>query len=161
MKTRILCGSKHSRLVLCAALWLWAATSVLAQSYSIDWSSVDGGEIGTRTGGAYSLSGTIGQPDAGRLSGGSYTLEGGFWAGVAALQTPGAPWLSITRTNGSVVISWPPSDSWGWVLEHTNRLTSATNAWPQVPLPYQTNATQIFITVPAPAGNGYYRLRKE
>jgi len=34
-----------------------------AQQYSIDWSTIDGGG-GTSTGGDYSLSGTIGQPDA-------------------------------------------------------------------------------------------------
>ena len=30
-------------------------------------------------GGAYTLDGTIGQADAGSLSGGSYTLNGGYW----------------------------------------------------------------------------------
>lgn len=49
-----------------------------AQSYTITWGTVDGGG-GTSTGGGYTLSGTIGQPDAGGLSGGSYTLIGGFW----------------------------------------------------------------------------------
>ena len=38
---------------------------------------------GTSTGGVYSVSGTIGQPDAGLLTGGSYTLAGGFWPGGA------------------------------------------------------------------------------
>jgi hypothetical protein len=45
---------------------LWAS----AQTYSIDWSTVDGG--GTSTGGVYSVSGTLGQPDAGAMSGGDY-----------------------------------------------------------------------------------------
>ena len=35
-----------------------------AQSYQIDWFTIDGGG-GTSTGGVYSVSGTIGQPDAG------------------------------------------------------------------------------------------------
>ena len=38
------------------------------QSYSIDWSTIDGGG-GTSTGGVYTVSGTIGQPDAGTMSG--------------------------------------------------------------------------------------------
>ena len=29
----------------------------------------------------YTLYGTIGQPDAGRMSGSTYTLNGGFWPG--------------------------------------------------------------------------------
>jgi hypothetical protein len=43
---------------------------------------VDGGG-GTSTGGVYTLSGTIGQPDASAaMTGGAYTLTGGFWAGM-------------------------------------------------------------------------------
>jgi hypothetical protein len=42
---------------------------------------VDGGG-GTSTGGVFSLSGTIGQPDASSSSGGAYTVKGGFWGGV-------------------------------------------------------------------------------
>ena len=57
------------------------APRVPAQSYSIDWFTIDGGG-GTSTGGVYSVSGTIGQPDAGALSSGGYALSGGFWAGL-------------------------------------------------------------------------------
>ena len=42
-----------------------------AQSYSIDWYKVSGGG-GTSTGGVFSVSGTIGQPDAGKMSGGNF-----------------------------------------------------------------------------------------
>jgi formylmethanofuran dehydrogenase subunit C len=45
----------------------------------INWSTVDGGGA-TMVGGNVTLSGTAGQPDAGRMSGGSITLTGGFWA---------------------------------------------------------------------------------
>ena len=41
-----------------------SANVAYAQTYSIDWSTIDGGG-GTSTGGVYSVSGTIGQPDAG------------------------------------------------------------------------------------------------
>jgi hypothetical protein len=66
-----------------------------AQQYSIDWHKIAGGG-GTSSGGQYSLSGTIGQPDASAaMTGGNYSLTGGFWA-LYALQTPGAPLLTIT-----------------------------------------------------------------
>ncbi len=53
-----------------------------ARQASISWWTIDGGG-GTSTGGAYTLSGTIGQPDASNpMTGGAYTLTGGFWAGV-------------------------------------------------------------------------------
>jgi hypothetical protein len=49
--------------------------------YSLDWYTIDGSG-GSSSGGGYSLGGTLGQPDAGLLGGGSYTLNGGFWGGV-------------------------------------------------------------------------------
>ena len=55
------------------------AISARAQTFDLSWVSIDGGG-GTSSGGAYSVSGTIGQPDAGVLSGGNYTLVGGFWS---------------------------------------------------------------------------------
>ena len=51
---------------------------VFAQSYSIDWHTIDSGG-GTSAGGGYSMSGTIGQPAVGTMAGGGYTLDGGFW----------------------------------------------------------------------------------
>ncbi len=78
--------------------------SAFAQSFSIDWFKIAGGG-GTSTGGVYTVSGTIGQPDAGAMSGGNYTLVGGFWGVVAALQTPGAPSLS-TRARPIPTFCW-------------------------------------------------------
>jgi len=75
-------------------------------NYTVDWFKVAGGG-GTSTGGTYQISGTIGQHDAsGSLTGGNYALTGGFWS-IYALQTPGAPTLSITFVVPStVVVSW-------------------------------------------------------
>ena len=42
---------------------------------------MDGGGWTFSTGGVYSQGGTAGQPDAGLLVGGDYTLGGGFWGG--------------------------------------------------------------------------------
>lgn len=61
-----------------------SGTSVSAQSgggYDLEWNTIDGGGAMFSTGGGYSLGGTLGQPDAGVLSGGGYTLAGGFWVG--------------------------------------------------------------------------------
>ena len=61
------------------------ASTVLAQP-AITWYTIDGGG-GTSGGGGYTLSGTIGQPDAGAaMTGGSYTLVGGFWPGVGSCR---------------------------------------------------------------------------
>ena len=48
------------------------------QSYEIAWWKVAGGG-GTSTGNTYTLSGTIAQTEAGSLTGGNYTLVGGYW----------------------------------------------------------------------------------
>ncbi len=47
--------------------------------YDLTWNSIDGGGGMFSMGGPYSLGSTIGQFDAGMMSGGSYTLNGGFW----------------------------------------------------------------------------------
>ena len=65
---------------------LLMATAVQAgpgASYDLSWYSIDGGGTMFSTGGSYSLGGTIGQPDAGVLRDGGYTLNGGFWGGAA------------------------------------------------------------------------------
>src|SRR5262245_50210723 len=86
-----------------------------AQNYSIDWFTVDGGG-GASTGGVYSVSGTIGQPDAGRMSGGNFALEGGFWAILAAVPSPGAPQLNILRTTTNTVAVYWASPATGFNL---------------------------------------------
>lgn len=62
----------------CASL---TSTSLFAQ-FDLTWYSIDGGG-GYSIGGTFELEGTIGQLDAGGMSGGSYELTGGFWAAVA------------------------------------------------------------------------------
>jgi hypothetical protein len=72
-------------LCVTALLVLAAVPQALSQSggiYDLSWNTTDGGGSTSATGGAYSLGGTIGQPDAGASSGGAYSLTSGFW-GVA------------------------------------------------------------------------------
>ena len=64
------------------------AAATAGEPYSLDWFTTDGGG-GTSAGGAYAVSGTIGQHDASPpLTGGSYTLTGGFWAGAGHAPGP-------------------------------------------------------------------------
>ena len=128
-----------------------------AQTYSIDWFTLDGGG-GTSTGGVYSVTGTIGQPDAGTMSGGNFRLNGGFWGIIAAVQTPGAPLLSVTRSNTFVIVSWPETAT-GFELQNNTNLVVASG-WTNVLQIFSTNGGQISLTLPSPAGNNFYRLRK-
>ena len=138
---------------LAAAL---AASLASAQSYSIDWSTVDGGG-GTSTGGVYSVSGTIGQPDAGKMSGGNFTINGGFWSIIATMQLPDSPLLSIQRTpTNTVVISWP-SPSAGFTLQQNSSGIGTAN-WTNVFTAPLDNGTTKTVIVDLPAGNRFYRL---
>lgn len=90
---------------LLAAGLLSLPALVLAQSggYDLGWNTVDGGGATTSTGSGYVLGGTIGQPDAGILSSGSYTLRGGFWrpSCVAAAVD-----VTIALDGETVILSW-------------------------------------------------------
>ena len=50
--------------------------------YDLSWWTAGGGGYTYSSGGDYSLGGTIGQPDAGLLTGPGYILAGGFWSGA-------------------------------------------------------------------------------
>lgn len=65
-------------------------TALVFADFYLSWHTIDGGG-GTSAGGAFELSGTIGQPDAGTMSGGNFTLTGGFWAGGAVDIEPECP----------------------------------------------------------------------
>jgi len=126
--------------------------------YSIDWSTVDGGG-GTSTGGVYAITGTIGQPDAGSMSSGNFTLQGGFWGIIAAVQTPGAPTLSIFRTTtNTVAVTWP-SPSTGWNLQQNTNSVSSLN-WSNVTSGITDDGATKTLIVNLPTGNRFYRLHK-
>ena len=80
---------KRSVYILVVGMCLLMVTSVLAAplAYSLGWWTVDAGG-GTSVGGIYSLSGSIGQPEAGSMSGSGYQLVGGFWGGAAGAAPP-------------------------------------------------------------------------
>ncbi len=142
-----------------SAAILLLALRASAQNYSIPWFTLDAGG-GTSTGVVYSVSGTIGQHDAGTANGGGFTLVGGFWGIVAAVQTAGAPTLEVSRSNGIVTVRWP-QPAVGWTLQSATSLSSGSVRWAEISPPYQTNGTSsIFFTEPAPAGNRFYRLHR-
>jgi hypothetical protein len=139
------------------AIIVLAAITVLsasAQSYNIDWYKVAGGG-GTSTGGTYTVSGTIGQPDAsGAMTGGNYSLMGGFWALISVMQTPGAPTLYISHSGNTVTVSWQNMS--GWVLQQNGNLATPTG-WTVNSSWTTTNGTNNLSITP-PTGNLFFRL---
>jgi hypothetical protein len=145
MKTPILCFS------------LLFPVIGFAQSYSIDWYKVAGGG-GTSTNEQYSLSGTIGQPDAsGAMTGANFSLTGGFWSLISLVQTPGAPNLTITHSGTSVIVSWPNTGS--YTLQQNSNL-AVPAGWATSGYPVTTNspAGTNSITITLPTGNLFLRL---
>ena len=140
-------------LVLLASV---SGAAAQAQNYAIDWLTIDGGG-GSSTGGIYSVSGTIGQPDAGRMSGGNFTLDGGFWGLIAAVQTPGAPLLRVVfSSSNTVVVAWPLSST-GFNLQE-NAAFGTANWAPVTNVPIVVGGEkQVIVTTPA--GNKFFRLK--
>jgi hypothetical protein len=130
-----------------------------AQSYSINWYKIAGGggaSGGTNGSTVYSLTGTIGQHDAGgAMSGGAYSVTGGFWSLISVAETPGLPYLSIAHAGTSVVISWPNTGS--YTLQQNNNL-AASASWVATSYSITTSGGTNSITISAPAGSLFFRL---
>jgi len=142
-------------LSLALSVFCFQAPTASAQSYSVDWYKIAGGG-GTSTGGTYSVSGTIGQPDAsGVMSGGNYSVTGGFWALVQVVQIPGAPTLYVSRSGNKVTVYW--LNVTGWNLHQNGNLTTPMASWAASGSPTLTNGTNYF-TITNPAGNLFFRL---
>jgi hypothetical protein len=143
----------RSLLVLVFALF---AIPLHAQQYSVNWYKVAGGG-GTSTNSQFSVSGTIGQHDAGgSMTGGNFSVTGGFWS-LYAVQTPGAPTLTIKLTTTNTAMVYWPSPSTGWNLQVNTNL--ATSNWLTPSETVQDNGTIKFIIVNPPTGNRFYRLK--
>ena len=135
---------------------LLVAATIHAQSYSIGWYKIAGGG-GTSSGGAYQVSGTIGQPDAsGSMTGGSFSVIGGFWSLISVIETAGLPNLTINPSGNNIIISWP--DTGSYTLEQNNSL--GTGAWNTSTYTVNTLNGTNSITIASPNGNLFFRLAK-
>lgn len=133
------------------------ATRASAQ-LTLDWWTVNGGGgTSVSTDGHFNLSATAGQPDAGVMTGGTFFLQGGFWNSVLAP----VPSLWILRLpSGALEVSWP---AWAgdYRLEQAPTVTGPPERWAAVsPVTYQNDGTRFYVTIPAPSGTQFYRLRQ-
>jgi hypothetical protein len=133
----------------------FAALTAQAQTYSIDWYKIAGGG-GTSTGGVYAVSGTIGQHDAGGpMTGGSYSLTGGFWSLIAVVQTGGAPALYISHSGNTVTVYWQAVS--GWSLQQNSNPTSS-GSWSPNSSWTTSNGTN-YLNLTPQTGNLFFRLK--
>ena len=138
---------------------IWAlllAVKAGAQTYSIDWYKIVGGG-GTSTGATYSVTGTIGQHDAsGAMSGGNYSVTGGFWSLINVVQTPGAPALNISHSGNTVTVYW--QNVAGWNLYQSGNLTTPIGSWSASSTPTLSSGTN-YLNLVNPARNLFFRLK--
>ena len=146
--------------VLCflAFIFCLLAPCAFAQEFSsTGWAKIGAGSS-TSSNGPYTVSGVIGQHNAGTMSGGNYSLTGNFWA-IFAVQTPGAPVLAVTLgAPPTVFVSWSLSAT-NFVLMQNSSLT--TTNWIPSSYPLTTNGGVVSVTITsAPAGNLFFRLKQ-
>lgn len=72
---RLILGKVTSVILITLA----GAAAAIGDGFDVQRSSVGGGGVMFSTGGDYELSATIGQLEAGILSGGTFSVSGGFW----------------------------------------------------------------------------------
>jgi hypothetical protein len=114
--------------ILAVAFYLAAALGTRAQSFSIDRFAIAGGG-GTSTGGLFAVSGAIGQPDAGVMSGGNYSLSGGFWGAVQTPPPVGSVIISVRVVGNEVRLRFTGIPGRIYYVE---RAHSVTGPWPDV-----------------------------
>jgi len=151
-----------SRFVFIFWLPLVAAphASTRAQVLSVNPFTLDGGGgTSSSSNGLFRIDGTLGQPDAGRMSGGPFSVLGGFWSMVSIVPTGGAPKLTVEREakSNALIVSWP-SPSSGWRLEQNQDLTQGT--WKPMNQPPVDDGARNLILINPPVGQVYFRLTK-
>ncbi len=147
------CGASWALGIVCLALL--QARCAPAQTYSIGWYKISGGG-GTSSNGQYSVSGTIGQHDAGGLmTGAGYSLAGGFWSLISAVQTAGLPNLTINQTGNSVIVSWPNTGTYT-LQQNANLAVSA--GWTKTGYAISTSNGTNSISIQSPTGYLFFRL---
>jgi hypothetical protein len=146
---------KNKPFILLSLLLLFAgAHGAAAQSggtYNLRWHTIDGGG-GRCSGGAFTLHGTIGQPESGvvmrsdlptltaaldpadtaPMGETTFAVHGGFWPGLVEL--PGHPptlTLELDSLN-HVTLTWPYPSS-GYVLQQTANLNALGGGWTSFP----------------------------
>ena len=140
-----------SSLALGAALFAVSCSSAFAQ-YSIDWCTFDGGG-GSASGGSYSVTGTLGQPDAGAMLHAPYAVAGGFW-GLLGTK----PWQRIWVEGSDVIVAWPVTAG-ACQLQATDSLSGPH--WSDVTARPSVVDGEYRVTMPLSDFQQYFRLRTD
>jgi len=89
------------------------------------------------------------------MTGGGYSVTGGFWSLISVVQTAGAPTLTITHNGNTVKVLWPYPSS-GWTLQQNSNL-AVPGGW-TTSGGVSNDGVNNFITITSPVGNLFFRL---
>lgn len=126
-------------------------SAALAQ-YSVDWCTVDGGG-GSSSGGPYSVTGTVGQPDAGDMANAPYAVAGGFWSVLGV-----RPWQRIWVEGSDVIVAWPVTAG-ACQLQATGSLSGPN--WSDVTASPSVVDGEYRVTLPLTDFQQYFRLWRD
>jgi hypothetical protein len=147
--------NKH--ILFCLTLAGCLQINLQAQNFNINWSKISGGG-GTSTNGQYTLTGTIGQHDAGGpMTGGNYSLTGGFWSLISVVQTAAAPPLFITNSVNTVTVYWQNVS--GWSLQQNSDVANPAG-WTASGGAMTSNGTN-YLNLTSPTGKMFFRLKHQ
>lgn len=122
----------------------------------MEWSKVSSGG-GASAGDGFDVTATVGQVDTGRMAGGSFAVEAGFWSFSTTAPTLISPSLGILLAGESILISWP-ANSTGFVLERAGSLANPAGWQDAHATPVTANGITT-VTLPIPDGTAFFRLR--
>ena len=91
----------------------------------------------------------------GAMTGGNYSLTGGFWSLISVMQTAGAPTLCISQSGGTVTVYWQAVS--GWSLQQNNDLSLPAN-WSASGGVTIYNGTN-YLNISSPPGDLFFRLQ--
>jgi hypothetical protein len=112
---------------------------------------------GVSSGSQFTVSGGIAASAPAVPDDGPISVVGGPWPIWEPPTPPEHPLLSAALTNGTVIVSWPKSQT-TWILEEITALSDAVGQWSPVAADPQAIDSSIQVTIPLPAGNRFYRL---
>ena len=127
--------------------------------FEITKSTIDAGGAST-PGPRFSLTGTVGQPDAAPRfapADNRFAVEPGFWPGGTVVPTPGAPELTMRpgAARDTAILAWPVTAN-GYILQESPDL--APGSWTNVRIAVVDKDSEHTVTYPMGAQRRFFRL---
>ena len=95
------------------------------------------------------------------MTGGGYSVTGGFWSLISTVHTPGVPKLLIVPlTANSVKILWPDAATNSFTLQQTANLNTGSGAWSTSGYTISSANGTNSITIASPVGQLFFRLKQ-